>query len=50
MMQHAPMNKVIAVASAALGSFYMQLLSIIVILEFYYFAFTPFVIDQPLST
>ncbi len=42
MMQHAPMNTVIAVASAALGSFYMQLLSIIVILGFYYFAFTAF--------
>lgn len=49
-MQHGPMNTVIAVASAALGSFYMQLLSIIVILGFYYFAFTPFVIDQPLGT
>jgi len=28
----------------------MQLLSIIVILGFYYFAFTPFVIEEPLGT
>ena len=32
------------------GFFYMQLLSIIVILGFYYFAFTPFVIEEPLGT
>ncbi|MBU12747.1 MAG: hypothetical protein CML59_08590 [Rhodobacteraceae bacterium] len=32
-----------------MGSFYMQLLSIIVILGFYYLAFTPFVIEQPLG-
>ena len=50
MMQHAPMNTMIAVASAALGCFYMQLLSIIVILGFYYFAFTHFVIEEPLGT
>ena len=50
MMQHIPMNMVIAVSSAALGSCYMQLLSIIVILGFYYLAFTPFVIEEPLGT
>ena len=32
----------------ALASFYMQLLSIITILGFYYLSFTPFVIEQPL--
>ena len=32
------------------GFFFMQLLSIIVILGFYYLAFTPFVVEEPLGT
>ena len=50
MMQHTAMNMVIAVSSATLGCFYMQLPSIIVILGFYYLAFTPFVIEERLGT
>lgn len=47
MMQHAPMNTIIAIAAAALGSLYVQTLSMFVILFVYHVAFTPVVIDQP---
>lgn len=49
MMQHAPMNTVISVASAALGSLYIQVLSMLVILFVYHVAFTPFEVDQPIA-
>ena len=48
MMKHAPMNTAIAIAAAALGSLYIQTLSLLVILFGYHVAFTPVVIDQPL--
>ena len=47
MMQHAPMNTIIAIASAALGSLYVQTLSMFVILFIYHVAFTPVVIEEP---
>ena len=47
MMQHAPMNTVIAISSAALGTLYIQVLSLFMILFIYHVAFTPFVIEQP---
>lgn len=47
MMQHAPMNTFVAFVSAALGSLYIQMLSIVVVLTIYHIAFTPVVIDQP---
>ena len=46
MMQHAPMNTVIAISSAALGALYIQLLSLFAILFVYHVAFTPFDIDN----
>ncbi|MHA7850365.1 ABC transporter permease [Roseovarius sp.] len=49
MMQHAPMNTVISVASAALGALYIQVLSLFVILFVYHVAFTPFEVSQPFS-
>ena len=49
MMQHAPMNTAIAISSAALGSLYLQTLSMLVILLIYYVVFTPFVIDDPVG-
>lgn len=49
MMQHAPMNTVIAIASAALGSLYIQVLCLFIILFVYYTAFVPFTIEQPVA-
>lgn len=49
MMLHAPMNTVIAIASAALGSLYMQVLSMVVVLYVYHVAFTPITIDDPVG-
>ncbi len=41
MMQHAPMTTAISIASAALGSFYIQFLSLCIILFGYHIAFVP---------
>ena len=41
MMQHAPMNTVITISSAALGSLYLQTVSMLFILLIYYVVFTP---------
>ncbi len=49
MMQHAPMNTVVAITSAALASLYIQVLSMAVILTLYYTLSTPFVINQPVG-
>ncbi|MBE1294101.1 MAG: ABC transporter permease [Shimia sp.] len=50
MMKHAPMNTIIAILSAALGTLYIQVLSLAAILFVYHVAFTPFDIDQPIPT
>ncbi|WP_300032908.1 ABC transporter permease [uncultured Roseobacter sp.] len=49
MMQHAPMNTIIAIASAALGSLYIQVLSMAVILFVYHVAWTPISIEDPFA-
>ena len=49
MMQHAPMNTIISIASAALGSLYVQVLSLSIILFIYHVAFTPIVIEDPIA-
>ena len=49
MMQHAPMNTVVAITSAALGALYIQLLSLVLVLFVYHVAWTPIVIDQPMK-
>ena len=49
MMKHAPMNTAIAILAAALGTLYIQMLSLIAILFIYYVAVTPFVIDDPMG-
>ncbi|WGW04380.1 ABC transporter permease [Tropicibacter oceani] len=46
MMQHAPMNTAIAIASAMLSTLYIQLLSLIAILFVYDVAFNPFVMQE----
>lgn len=47
MMQHAPMNTIIAIASAALGALYIQVLSMGIILFGYHVIFKPIVIEEP---
>ncbi|MEE9427671.1 MAG: ABC transporter permease [Paracoccaceae bacterium] len=49
MMQHAPMNTIIAITSAALSTLYIQVLSIVVILALNYTLVAPFEIDQPVG-
>ncbi|MEL7165261.1 MAG: ABC transporter permease [Pseudomonadota bacterium] len=46
MMQHAPMNTIVSIVSAALGALYVQVLSLFLILFIYHVAFTPVVIDR----
>jgi ABC-type polysaccharide/polyol phosphate export permease len=48
MMKHAPMNTTVAIASAALGALYIQVLSLVVILFLYHVISTPVVIDRPI--
>lgn len=47
MMQHLPMNTAIAIASAALGSLYIQVLSMIMVLYFYHIVWGPITIHNP---
>ncbi|MEM6309791.1 MAG: ABC transporter permease [Pseudomonadota bacterium] len=49
MMQHAPMNTVISITSAALGALYIQILSLVLILFVYHVAFTPFEVADPVG-
>jgi ABC-type polysaccharide/polyol phosphate export permease len=49
MMQHAPMNTIISICSAAFGALYIQVLSLVIILFVYHVAFTPLEIDQPVG-
>lgn len=50
MMQHAPMNTIIAIVSAALGTLYIQILSLGLILFIYHVTFAPVVINDPIGT
>jgi len=47
MMQHAPMNTMVAILSAALGALYIQVLSLFIILLLYHVAVTPVHIEEP---
>ena len=49
MMKHSPMNTVVAISAAALGSLYTQLLSAGVVLYMYHAAFTPITIEEPVG-
>jgi len=48
MMQHAPMNTIIAIVSGALSVLYIQALSLFTILFIYHVVFTPFEIAHPI--
>ena len=47
MMQHAPMTTIISITSAALGSLYIQSLSLFLILFGYHVGYKPLDIEQP---
>lgn len=47
MMKHAPMNTFVAIAAAALGALYIQILSMFVVLGVYHLAVNPIEIDKP---
>lgn len=47
MMKHSPMNPIVAIGSAALGTLYLQVLSAAAILFFYHTLWTPITIHQP---
>ena len=47
MMKHAPMNTLVAISSAALGTLYTQTLSLVTVLFLYHAIVTPIHIDQP---
>lgn len=47
MMLHAPMNTIVSICSAALGTLYIQVLSLLMVLFVYHVAFTPIEIEQP---
>lgn len=49
MMMHAPMNPIISIMGAALGSLYQQTLAAGVILFVYHAAWNPVVIDEPVG-
>lgn len=49
MMKHSPMNTIVAIASAALGALYLQVLSAGVVLYLYHAAFTPITIHDPVG-
>ena len=49
MMQHAPMNTSVAILSSAIGSLYIQTLSMLVILFVYHAAFQPITIEDPIG-
>ncbi|MCV2882051.1 ABC transporter permease [Actibacterium sp. XHP0104] len=49
MMQHAPMNTIVAISAAALSSLYIQVLSMVVVMFIYHAAMTPITIYQPIG-
>lgn len=49
MMMHAPMNPIISIMGAALGSLYQQTLAAAVILFIYHAAWNPITIDDPVG-
>ena len=49
MMQHAPMNTIISILSAALGSLYIQVLSLILILGGYQLGWGRLEVEQPVQ-
>ncbi|MEW9920586.1 ABC transporter permease [Marimonas sp. MJW-29] len=49
MMQHAPMNTIISILSAAIGALYIQVLSLFIVLFVYHVAWIPVHLEQPVQ-
>ncbi len=49
MMQHAPMNTIVAMAASAISALYTQVLSLFIVLLIYHIAFTPITINDPIG-
>ncbi|WP_322893261.1 MULTISPECIES: ABC transporter permease [unclassified Yoonia] len=49
MMQHAPMNTIIGIISAAVSTLYQQVLTMMIILSVYHIAITPITIHNPVG-
>lgn len=49
MMQHAPMNTIVSILSAAIGALYIQVFSLSIIMGAYHVAWTPLEIDRPVQ-
>lgn len=49
MMQHAPLNTMVAICASAIGALYIQMLSLLVVLFLYHTIMTPVVIDDPVG-
>ncbi len=49
MMQHAPMNTLVAISASAIGALYIQVLSLSVVLFVYHVAFVPVEIYKPIA-
>jgi ABC-type polysaccharide/polyol phosphate export permease len=49
MMQHAPMNTIISILSAAIGALYIQVFSLVIILGGYHVGWARIEIDQPVE-
>jgi len=49
MMQHAPLNTMVAICASAIGALYIQMLSLLVVLFLYHTIITPVVIDNPIG-
>ena len=49
MMQHAPLNPIVALTAAALSALYLQLLSLFTLLFLYHAIWNPVEIDQPVA-
>lgn len=49
LMQHMPMNTIVAIVASSLSTLYIQIMSILVILFVYHAAFTPITIDHPIG-
>lgn len=49
MMQHAPMNTIIAITSSALAALYQQVFTLLIILTVYHVAVTPITIYEPIN-
>lgn len=49
MMQHRPMNTIVAIVASAMSSLYMQILTLLIVLSFYHVIWAPLTIHDPIA-